>query len=673
MSEKAEPSDQAPREKSADPEGDWLRNVYKRGARQLTVRAVLSGMVIGAVMCLSNLYVVLKTGWSLGVTVTACIIAFAAFSAAGSVRRAAARVLPFIGKPKHEFGMLENNAMGSVASAAGYMTGGGNMAAVPALLVLTGFRPDGWSMFLWFAVIAALGVFAAIPIKRQLINIEELPFPTGRATAETIESMHSLGHHETPAEGAAADEASPDKDSPDKASSDKASLGEASPDKVSPDKAPPAAKAGKAQLLAIFGLVGAVVAFFRDAKAKWIPFNLPSHFAPPVAWGGFAAEKWTMSFDGSLILVGAGALMGFRTGWSMLIGAIATYGFLAPAMVAGGVIAEVKYKVIVQWTLWPGAAILLSSGLVSFAFQWRSIGKSFAGLAQLLQKKAGKTVDPLADIECPAWWFPAGFALFGPIVVYLMHSLFQIPYWAGFVALPLSVIMGVVAARVTGETDVTPTKALGPVTQLAYGGMVPGNIAANVMGANVTGGVGLHAADLLTDLKSGYLLGANPRQQFYAQLFGVVAGAAAIVPAFNLLVPDASVIGGEQFPAPAVQVWAGVSRALTDGIGGLHSTAKTAALVGFAIGTVLALAEKFTPKKYKPYVPSASGLGIALVIPGANSIAMFLGALIAEVLRRRRPDLAERTVVPVSSGLIAGESLMGIAVAVLIAFGVLQK
>ncbi len=672
MTEKAEPNADPPA-KSADPEGEWLRTVYKKGARQLTVRAVLSGMVIGAVMCLSNLYVVLKTGWSLGVTVTACILAFGAFSLGGSVRRGAARVLPFIGKPKHEFGMLENNAMGSVASAAGYMTGGGNMAAVPALLVLTGFRPDGWSMFLWFAVIAALGVFAAIPIKRQLINIEQLPFPTGRATAETIESMHSLGHHEaSPAEGTGKDEAPDDKDSPGAplSGTDAADM---PPGAKATPAAKPGAKDGKAQLLAIFGIAGAVVAFFRDAKAKWIPFNLPAHFAPPVAWGGFAAEKWTMSFDGSLILVGAGALMGFRTGWSMLVGAIATYGFLAPAMVAGGVIAEVKYKVIVQWTLWPGAAILLSSGLVSFAFQWRSIGKSFAGLAQLLQKKVGKTVDPLADIECPAWWFPAGFALFGPIVVYLMHSLFQIPYWAGLVALPLSVIMGVVAARVTGETDVTPTKALGPVTQLAYGAMVPGNLAANVMGANVTGGVGLHAADLLTDLKSGYLLGANPRQQFYAQLFGVLAGAAAIVPAFNLLVPDASVIGGEQFPAPAVQVWAGVSRALTDGIGGLHSTAKIAALVGFAIGTVLALADKYTPKKYKPYVPSASGLGIALVIPGSNSIAMFLGAFIAEVLRRRRPALAERTVVPVSSGLIAGESLMGIAVAILVAFGILQK
>ena len=626
----AEPNDAAQPE---DPEREWLAKTYKKGAKQLTVRAVLSGMVIGAVMCLSNLYVVLKTGWSLGVTVTACILAFALFS-----------LMRSLGLARSEFTKLENNAMGSVASAAGYMTGGGNMAAIPALLLLTGQRPDPWSMFLWFAVIAALGVFAAIPIKRQLINIEKLPFPTGQATAETIESLHDLAHRDA-----------------------------AKPAPGDPAAAKPAAKSGKANLLVMAALVGAVVAFFRDAKAKWMLFNLPAHFAPPIKWGGISAEKWTMSFDGSLILVGAGALMGFRTGWSMLVGAIATYGFLAPAMLARGVIAEAKYKVIVQWTLWPGAAILLSSGLISFAFEWRSIGKSFAGLARLLRKDDQKTADPLADIECPAWWFPAGFALFGPIVVFLMWRLFAIPWWAGLVALPLSVIMGVVAARVTGETDVTPTKALGPVTQLAYGAMVPGNIAANVMGANVTGGVGLHSADLLTDLKSGYLLGANPRQQFLAQLAGVLAGAAAIVPAFNLLVPDAATIGSEQFPAPAVQVWAGVSKALTDGIAGLHPTAKLATIIGLVLGAVLALADRFTPKQYKPYLPAASGLGIALVIPGSNAIAMFIGAAIAELLRRKNKDLAERSVIPVSSGLIAGESLMGIAIAMLVAFGILQK
>ena len=114
-------------------------------------------------------------------------------------------------------------------------------------------------------------------------------------------------------------------------------------------------------------------------------------------------------------------------------------------------------------------------------------------------------------------------------IPFLHHSLWD---HTGYLGLTM---MGFVAARVTGETDVTPTKALGPVTQLLYGFITPGNLSGNIMSANVTGGIGLHAADLLTTLKTGWLLGANPRVQFYAQLFGVVAGAAIVVPAFCLL------------------------------------------------------------------------------------------------------------------------------------------
>ncbi|WP_224369788.1 OPT family oligopeptide transporter [Hyalangium versicolor] len=610
----------------ADPERYWLENVYQRGARQLTVRAVIAGMVIGMVMCLSNLYVILKTGWSMGVTLTACILAFSVFNLLRQLRIF-----------KQEFSPLENNAMGSVASAAGYMTGGGNMHAVPALLMLTGTLPStGW-LVVWLAVVAALGVVAAIPIKRQLINIEALPFPTGTATAETINALH--GHGEQASQ--------------------------------------------KARLLGGAGLVGAIVAVLREAKSAWLdahvsafwrlPFIPAKVSVPFINIRGRPAGDWGLSFDLSLLLIGAGGLMSWKTGWSMLLGAVLTYGFLAPAMFDQGFITAVSFKAINTWMLWTGAAVLVSSGLLSFAFQWRSVARSFKALTGLFSKKADAVQDPLADIECPPSWFPLGFAILGPIVVALMAYLFQIPVWAGIIALPLSVIMGVIASRVTGETDTTPTKALGPVTQLIYGGLAPGNVAANVMSANATGGVGLHSADLLTDLKSGWLLGANPRQQFIGQLFGVVAGAIVVVPAFHLLVPDASVLGTDQFPAPSALVWAGVSQMLSVGLSALHSSARVGALCGAVLGIALVLLDRWAPKKAKPFIPSAAGFGLAIVIPGSSSISFFIGAAIAEYLRRRRPKLAEATVFPVGSGLIAGESLMGIALIMLKAFGFMPK
>src|SRR5690606_2295600 len=123
-----------------------------------------------------------------------------------------------------------------------------------------------------------------------------------------------------------------------------------------------------------------------------------------------------------------------------------------------------------------------------------------------------------------------------------------------------------------------------------------------------------------------------------------------------------------EWPAPSALIWAGVSNAFAGGIENLGSEARTAIFIGLALGVALALAEKFAPPKLRAYVPSPYGLGIALVVPGSNCIAMFIGAAIAELFRRRQQ---EGIIVPVASGLIAGESLMGVAVALMTAGGAL--
>lgn len=602
-------------EPTANPETRWLAETYRPGATQLTARAVLAGMLIGGLMCVSNLYVFFKTGWSSGVTITAAILAFALF-----------RGLSAAGVAKRPLGLLENNALITVSSGAGYMTGGGNMAAYGALLMIPFVAPPTVWMIGWFAAIAALGVFCAIPIKRQLINREGLVFPTGTATAETLRVLHG----------------------------DARAAG--------PDAA---AQSGTRQAAALGIAAGfaALLTWFRDFKA--MPFRVPSTIPLPFDLAGHPAVKWTLALKTEVVLIGFGALMSFRTAWSLLLGSILTYGVLAPRLVADGVVPEVSYKAIVQWTVWPGAALLVASGITSFALDWRSVARSFSGLAGVFGRKRAVAADPMDEVECPGWWFPAGFLVLGPVVVALMAVLFQIPVWAGLIAVPLAIVMGFVAARVTGDTDVTPTKALGPVTQLIYGVLTPGNLSGNMMSANVTGGIGLHAADLLTTLKTGWLLGASPREQFYAQLVGVTVGAALIVPAFNLLIPDVSVLGGDDWPAPSCVVWGGVSKAFADGVGALDPLARQGIAVGLALGVALALLEKLAPKKVKPFVPSPSGLGIAMVVPGSNGIAMFLGGAAAEIVRRNWRRVADAFVTPVASGFIAGESLMGVTVAVL--------
>jgi uncharacterized oligopeptide transporter (OPT) family protein len=377
-----------------------------------------------------------------------------------------------------------------------------------------------------------------------------------------------------------------------------------------------------------------------------------------------------------VVLLGAGALMSFRTGWSMLLGGITTYAVIGPTLLAQGLIklnasGQITYKAVVAWTLWPGAAILVGAGLTSFALDGKSLVRSFRGLGRAFARDRAAT-DGIAAVESPDWWFPAALVVLGPIVIVLMTVLFDIPAWAAVIAVPLAVVMGFIASRVTGETDVTPTKALGPVTQMVYGVITPGNMTGNIMSANVTGGIGLHAADLLTTLKTGWLLGAKPRHQVYAQLFGVLAGAAIVVPAFLLIVPTPTaeqaaaglktVLGTEAWPAPSCVVWAGVSEAFSNGIAAMSSTTKWSIGIGLAIGVALTVAEKLASRRVRTFIPSPNGLGIAMVIPGSNCIAMFAGAAIAELFRRRGQ---EGTVIPIASGLIAGESLMGVVIIVL--------
>jgi uncharacterized oligopeptide transporter (OPT) family protein len=182
------------------------------------------------------------------------------------------------------------------------------------------------------------------------------------------------------------------------------------------------------------------------------------------------------------------------------------------------------------------------------------------------------------------------------------------------VCVVMSFFIAIVASRATGETDTTPTGALGKITQLTFGVLAPGSVSTNLMSASMSAGVAIHAADLLTDLKSGYLLGARPRQQFFAQFFGVLAGGSVVVIAFQKLVPDYTVIGTERLPAPGAISWLAVAQGLTTGLSGLPRGATTLIAVGAAVGVVLVLADKFLPK-VRRFIPSATGFGMAFTMP----------------------------------------------------------
>ena len=165
-------------------------------------------------------------------------------------------------------------------------------------------------------------------------------------------------------------------------------------------------------------------------------------------------------------------------------------------------------------------------------------------------------------------------------------------------------------------------------------------------------------------------VGANPRKQFLAQLFGVFGGTLAAVWGFYVLVPDAAAIGGDKFPAPAAQVWKAVAELLARGAEALPPYALTSLLVGAGVGTVLTLLEKLAPR-HKRWIPSPVGFGMAFTFQGYTAMAFFIGGLTAWIYERRNPAKAEVYTIPIASGFIAGESLTGVAVALLQAKGLL--
>jgi len=619
-------------------ERQWFEKIYTgRGdsQRQLTLRAVLMGGVLGMFMSISNLYTTLKLGWAFGVAITACVLSYVIWNGLRALS----------GGRLSRMSILENNCMQSTASAAGYSTGGTIGTAFGALLLIEGMhRP--WHVVGAFALFtAALGVFLAIPMKRQMINQEQLKFPSGIAAAETLRSLYSQG-----------------RDALRKAY---ALVG----------------------ALAAGGLVGwlrsygTLVEQFRSTgrpqvwleKAQSVLYIPEALHVPrwlsPIPHGQMAG----LSFEPSVLLIGAGMITGLRVSLSMLLGSTLLYFVIAPrvllrdlthADVAGyvpsfAILPDGSFNPI-RWALWGGTAIMVFSSLATVALEWRTLARAFS----LFRKKERAAHSVAMDaIEVPVTWLLAGLIPITLGMVIIQHMAFQISVPLGLIAVALAFIVSLVCCRATGETDTTPVGAMGKVTQLLYA-VLPGarGVASiNLMAAGATAAAGGSAADLLTDLKSGYILGAHPRKQFLAQFAGIFFGTLAIVPAWYAMVPDKQAL--EAFNPPATFMWKAVADLLTQGIHMLPVTAVWAIVAGAIIGVLLPLTAKLAPRA-RPYLPSAMGLGLAWVMPFANSLSFAIGAVLAGIWSRLHKKASDLYYVPVASGLIAGESLVAALIAI---------
>lgn len=590
----------------------WLENVFRGDMPQLTIRSALTGVVLGGILSLTNLYVGIRTGWTLGVGITSVVLAFTAF-----------RLLKVIGAGS-DLTILENNAMQSIATSAGYMTSP-LIASLPAYMMVTGRPIPWWQVILWTVCISTMGALFAFPLKKRFVNDEQLPFPEGYAAGVVMDNLHTQSG---------------------------------------------AVGLFKAKVLGTGAALSALIQFIRSEKvmhAIRLPFALPEYWdelvyklgaSPRIA--GIMLKDLDVRVDSSIVMLGTGGLMGVKAGSSLLLGALINYLVIAPVLISQGVIEGTGFRSITKWSLWWGVAMMTTASLFSFFSKPAVLVSSFRGFLGKAKRQ-----DVIGHIELPLRVSAIGIPLLGAVVVAMGHVFFGVTWWMGAIAIPLVFVFAIIAVNSTGLTSITPIGAMGKLTQLTYGAIAPGNMTTNLMTAGITGEVVSSASNLLMDIKPGYMLGAKPRQQAVGHVIGIVAGSLAVVPVFYLIFRgDVTRFGSDALPMPAAQVWKAVAELLARGFGSMHASARWAMLVGAILGIAFEWANLRTRGRFPL---SGVGIGLASVVQFPDCLSMSVGALFFWFLGRRLEDptsLGHRTFVEnretLCAGIIAGGAIIGI-------------
>ena len=631
----------------------WLEKVYRGDLPQLTLRSGLTGFLLGGFLSATNLYVGGKTGVTLGVGLTSVILAFAMF-----------RIFSRMGGAK-DFTILENNAMQSIATAAGYMTTP-LISSLAAYMLITGNILPWWQIVTWMVVMSFVGVLVAFPLKRRFINEDQLPFPEGRACGVLLEALYTGAGNEG---------------------------------------------MYKARLLT---MVGALTGFYQfltsEALQRLVQFKL---FRLDRLWGwsdpwyfherlddyyyllAVKYHLWTPRILGTDLrtlglrvgldaaMLGVGGLMGIRVATSVMLGTAVNFMILAPIMIArgeiapritpqGATVALSRAEIVNQWSLWWGVTMMVVGSLVALAGKpeiFTSLIRNVRGKRQRL----GTGADPLAHIELPLWISYAGVPALCLLGTWLTHIYFGVPLFLSLLSLPLILLLTIICVNSMALTSWTPTSSLSKITQFTIGAFDRTNPASNLITGGMTAEIAVNASNLLSDIKPGYMLGAKPRQQAIGHCLGIISGAIAATPLYFLLflppndegVRSTATIISDQFPMPNALQWKGVAELIAKGVSSLPSSAIVSIIVAAIVATLI---EVITIVRKRPFPLSSVSIGLGVILPPDACLAMWIGALIFWWQGRRNAEPGTKGhrfwvtgAEPICAGLISGAALVGIA------------
>jgi uncharacterized oligopeptide transporter (OPT) family protein len=637
----------------------WFKNVYRGNVPQLTIRSGVTGFLLGAVLAATALYIGAKTGVTIGVGLTSVILSFAIF-----------RILHTLGLGR-DLTILENNCTQSIATAAGYMTSP-LVASLTAYMLVTGRIIPWWQMLVWMVTVAVLGVLVAFPLKRRFINQDQLPFPEGRACGVVLDALYT---------------------------------GDA------------ATGLFKAQLLGLSALgAGLYQMVISDGWMKLFQFKLlrmdrwaglkePWTFHDRLDSYYYAAAArfnlWTPRIMGTDIrqlglrltldaaMLGVGGLIGVRIATSCLLGGFVNFAILAPIMIQHGdivqrtgsdgmVIPISRAEIVNQWSLWWGVTMMVTGSLVSLLGRPEIFTMAFKMLSRSTptDRPAAGAPDPLQFIELPLGVSFVGVPIFCVLGASITHSFFGVPWLLSFISLPLILVLTVICANSMALTSWTPTGPLAKITQFTIGAIDRTNPASNLIPAGMTAEISGNAANLLSDIKPGYMLGAKPRQQAIGHIIGVLSGSLVCIPLYFLLflppghngMRSVTTIVSDQFAMPAALQWQGVAQIIARGISHLPLSA----LVSMIVAAICAVMIEVTNILTRGRLPLSSvSIGLGVVLPPEYTLPMWVGAMVFWLAGRRYPSPGTRGYAywkegceSICAGLISASALLGIGNAI---------
>ncbi|PWN53970.1 OPT superfamily oligopeptide transporter [Violaceomyces palustris] len=628
---------------------------------QLTIRSLVVGTGLGCIVAASNIYLGLKTGFTFGASLFGAILGFA-------IIKAMTRILP----PKwggYSFGPRENCTIQTSATAAGSLTGM-FVAAIPAAyqLDLLSAQPidDFWRLITFTAVSAYYGLFFAIPLRKFYILKQRLVFPSPTATAYTIRSLHTPGGER------------------------------------------------KAKMQARALMYSFAGAFVFVVINQYVPGILMDWhiFYWLYSWGWESAlivESWGWLIELTPAFFGAGMLSGMNASFSFFGGSFLCYAFIGPLIVhtgqaAGKAVEDAPSNYINffsmnfdpnttplnkasprYWGLWVGVLMMFSYSFAELAMNGPTIYRGIRSAALEIYDVArrrpvrefeGEIPDPCPkEDQVPTWAWTSG--LFFSILFTCLVCCLQYHMNLGNVilAIVLAFVFAFIGVQTSGTTDTNPVGTVAKASQLVVGACIRGQnksynagLLENLLAGSIASSAASHSVDMVGDLKTGHLVRAKPKNQFWAQCFGSFFAIFLSVGLFVLFVKaypciiDSKLADECPFGAPSVAAWKAVSVAVISPKLPISLSCGMTA-IGFAILAALTVVIKYLwiPAKYHVWVPNWAAVGLGFVVPQTYyPIAMCFGAVFSLVWQKKRPEAFDTFAFAVAAGLVAGEGIAGV-------------